>query len=302
MHLAPFTIGECEAFFISRGFEIDRYGLVECYMIFGGIPYYLNLFNKGWSLAQNVDHLCFAKDAQLHDEFEELFMSLFAKPDRHIDIIEALARKNSGLTRKEISEIGCFNANGHLTSALNELEQCNFIDVYSDTKKRKKGRYYFITDPFVLFYLRYMKDNNKKDEHFWAGNMDDGSRNAWRGYAFEQLCRIHLKQIKRALGISGVSTVTSSWRSCHSQPGAQVDLVIRRKDRITNLCEIKYTNKPFTITKSYADVLRNKKITFIEKTGIMHGIHLTMITTYGVSRSGYISSINSEVLMDDLFD
>jgi len=271
-------------------------------MIFGGIPYYLNLFYKGWSLARNVDYLCFAENAQLRNEFDELFMSLFTKPDSHIAIIETLARKNSGLTRNEISEEGRIHANGHLTTALSELELCDFIDVYVDTKKRKKGKYYFITDPFVLFYLRYMKDNDKKDEHFWVGNMDAGSRNAWRGYAFEQLCRIHLRQIKKALGISGVSTETSSWRSSHSKPGAQVDLVIRRKDRITNLCEIKYTNKPFVITKEYADVLNNKKVAFINETGIHYGIHLTMITTYGISRTGYISSINSEVTMDDLFE
>ena len=302
IHLAPFTIGECEAFFKSRGVEIDRYSLAECYMIFGGIPYYLNLFHKGWSLAQNVDYLCFAKDAQLRNEFDELFMSLFDKPDRHVAVVESLASKKSGLTRNEISEIGSFHANGHLTTALSELEQCDFIDIFNDTTKRKNGKYYFITDPFVLFYLQYMKDNNRKDEHFWAGNMDDGSRNAWRGYAFEQLCRIHLRQIKKTLGISGVSTVTSSWRSKQSKPGAQIDLVIRRKDRITNLCEIKYTNKPFVITKNYAEVLHNKKIAFTEETGILYGIHLTMITTYGISKNGYISSIHSEVSLDDLFD
>jgi len=302
IHLAPFTIGECESFFQSRGFEIDRYGLVECYMIFGGIPYYLNLFRKGWSLAQNVDYLCFSKDAQLRDEFDELFKSLFAHSERHIAVISALAEKNSGLTRTEISEAGNFYANGHLTSALYELELCDFIDIYSDTKKQKYGKYYFITDPFVLFYLRYIKDNVKKDEHFWTGNINDGSRNAWRGYAFEQLCRIHLRQIKKALGISGVSTETSSWRSSHSKPGAQVDLVIQRKDRITNLCEMKYTNKSFVITKSYADELQNKKHAFMEETGIKYGIHLTMVTTYGVSKSGYISSINSEVTLNDLFD
>jgi len=271
-------------------------------MVFGGIPYYLNLFNNGWSLAQNVDYLCFDENAQLRDEFEELFMSLFAKPDRHIEIIEALAKKNSGLTRNEICDISNFHANGHLTTTLNELELCDFIEIYSDTKKQKNGRYYFITDPFVLFYLRYMKDNTNKDEHFWSGNMDDGSRNAWRGYAFEQLCRLHLKQIKKALGISGVSTITSSWRSSNSKPGAQVDLVIRRKDRVTNLCEIKYVNKPFVIDKKYADVLHNKKVAFIEETGIKYGIHLTMITTHGISRSGYISSITSEVLLDDFFE
>ena len=305
IHLSPFTISECEEFFKSRGVVIDRYQLAECYMIFGGIPYYLDLFQKGLSLPQNVDRLCFSNNAPLQYEYDELFMSLYKNPDRHIAIVEALASKYSGLKRNEISELAKLSPNGRLTETLDELEQCGFIDVDNEASKnqRKNGCYYILNDPFVLFFIRYMKNRRSKDEHFWAGNVDEGGRNAWRGYAFEQLCRIHLRQVKKALGISGVSTVTASWRSKTSKPGAQIDLVIRRKDGVTNLCEMKYTKTPFEITESYANALRNKQIAFCAETGIQNGIHLTMITTFGITRDkGYISSIQSEVTLDDLFE
>jgi len=147
-----------------------------------------------------------------------------------------------------------------------------------------------------------MKDNISKDEHYWTGNTDEGGRSAWRGYAFELLCRLHLRQIKKALGISGVSTTTTSWRSKESKPGAQVDLVIRRKDGVTNLCEMKYTKQPFVIDKAYSDVLMNKKMVFYTEAGSRQTVHLTMVTTYGVARKGYFGTIQSEVTLDDLFD
>ena len=301
IYLAPFTIGECEEFFKEYGVEMSRYNLAECYMIFGGVPYYLSLFNRRLSLDQNVDMLCFAKNAPLKNEFVELYMSLFNNPNHHIAIVEALSLKLSGLTRTEISKTEGIQSNGQLTLVLNELEQNDFIDVYLDTSKRKNGAYYFLTDPFTLFYIRYMKDSKAKDEHYWAGNIDDGSRYAWRGYAFELLCRLHLSQIKKALGISGVSTATSSWRSKESKPGAQIDMVIRRKDGITNLCEMKYAKQPFVIDKAYSDILMNKKMVFYMETGSRQAVHLTMVTTYGVAKKSYFGTIQSEVTLDDLF-
>lgn len=65
MYIEPFTIAECEMFLRSRNVDITRYQLAECYMIFGGIPYYLNYFNKGLSFSQNVDRLCFSTTAPL---------------------------------------------------------------------------------------------------------------------------------------------------------------------------------------------------------------------------------------------
>ena len=301
VHLAPFTIGECEAFLKTRGVEIARYDMAECYMIFGGIPFYLNMFVPGLSLSQNVDRLCFADNAPLSNEFDELYGSLFSNPNRHISIVEALAERSSGLSRNELLEAGNFQSNGHLTKALKELEQCDFIVGYTDYLRNKNGGYYYLKDPFTLFYLRYMKSNQKKDVYYWTNNINDGARRAWSGYAFEQLCRMHLRQIKARLGILGVSTETTSWRSKSASPGAQIDMVIRRKDGVTNLCEIKYAKHPYEITKTDAEALERKRMAFIMETDTKDALHFTMITTFGLERKGYISMIHSEVKLDDLF-
>lgn len=302
IYLAPFTIGECEEFFKSRDVEITRYQLLECYMIFGGIPYYMNQFDRGLSFSQNVDKLCFAEKAPLRNEFNELYHSLFDSPQLHIVIVEALSKKASGLSRNELCKAGNLQANGHLTAALNALEQCDFIEKYTDFTRKSNGAYYFLKDPFSLFFLRYMKGNDTKDEYFWTNYTDDGGHRAWSGYAFELLCRMHLRQIKAKLGILGVSTSTASWRSKGSEPGAQIDLLIRRRDGVINLCEIKYTKHPYEIKKTEAEILERKKSAFRAETGTRYAIHITMITTYGLAKKGYSSIAQSEITMNDLFE
>ena len=270
-------------------------------MIFGGIPYYLNLFDKGLSYSQNVDRLCFADKAPLRHEFEELYRSLFSDPRRHIAIVEALANKTSGLSRNEISLEAKAPPNGHLTGTLSELEQCDFIEKYYDFTRKKSGAYYYLKDPFTLFYLRYMRDNNTKDEYFWTNYIEDGAHRAWSGYAFEQLCRMHLRKIKEKLGIHGVSTYAASWRSKDSDPGVQVDLLISRRDGVINLCEIKYTRHPYEISKTDAELLERKKSVFLMETGTRCAVHITMITTYGLAKKGYFGIAQSEVTLEDLF-
>jgi AAA+ ATPase superfamily predicted ATPase len=301
IYLAPFSIGECEEFFKSRNVEITRYQLAECYMIFGGVPYYLNLFDRGLSFSQNVDKLCFSAVAPLRNEFEELYLSLYSNPRGHIAIVEALSKKKSGFTRNEICEAANLQPNGHLTEALSELEQCDFIAKYNDFTKNKNCSYYYLKDPFTLFYLRYMRDNRSNDEYFWTNYSDDGGHRAWSGYAFELLCRIHIKQIKLKLGILGVSTSTMSWRSKDSQPGAQIDLLISRKDGVINLCEMKYSLHPVTLTAKDDQNLQHKRVTFLAETGTRKAIHITMVATYGLSKKGYTASVQSEVTLNDLF-
>ena len=82
--LAPFTLSECEAFFEEHGLVMNRYQIAEIYMIFGGIPYYLNMLKKNLGPTQNVDQLLFINNAPLKDEFNEVFRSLFRASDRHI--------------------------------------------------------------------------------------------------------------------------------------------------------------------------------------------------------------------------
>jgi hypothetical protein len=133
--------------------------------------------------------------------------------------------------------------------------------------------------------------------------MNTHSVEAWEEFSFEMVCRIHLEQIKMKLGISGISTETSTWRKIGEGPekGAQIDLVIDRSDRVINLCEMKFSETPFTITKDYEEKLRLRMAIFKESTKTRKSVVNTMVTTYGVLPGKHSSIIHSEVILDDLF-
>jgi AAA+ ATPase superfamily predicted ATPase len=299
--LAPFTLGECEAFFKEYGVMMNRYQIAESYMVFGGIPYYLNLFEKGLGPTQNIDRLLFSDNAPLKNEFYEVYRSLFRSSDRHINIVNALSETKAGMTRDEIIKAAKIPGGGNLTKILKELEQCGFIEKYADFTKHKKNAYYRLIDPFTLYWLKYVNNNNTKDEYYWTNLIDDGGRRSWSGHAFEQLCLRHIAQIKHKLGISGISTGISLWRSKNSQPGAQIDLLIDRKDDVINLCEMKYSLHPITISMNDDKNLQHKRMVFLSETGTHKAIHITMVTTYGLTKKGHCASIQSEVTLDDLF-
>jgi hypothetical protein len=300
--LQPFTLRECEAFYHDRNIEMTRYQMLESYMIFGGVPYYLDLFDRAYGFTHNVDQLCFKTGAPLANEYMELYCSLFGNAEMHIQIVETLASKQTAMTRKEIVSKGGLREGGHLSTSLRDLELCGFIEKYADFTRPQNGAYFRLSDSFTLFSLRYMKNNMAKDEYYWTNYLDDGAHRDWCGRSFEGLCLNHLPQIKKKLGISGVSTNVTAWRSGKRSPGAQIDLVIARKDGVINLCEMKYTKHPYKIDKGVADSLEKKKSVFIEETGIKDAIHITMVTTYGLVRSGYFGIAQSEVTMDDLFE
>ena len=301
IRLDPFSLGECEAFFNERGIVMNKYQIAEIYMVFGGIPYYLNMIEKSFGPTQNVDRLLFVNNAPLKNEFSEVYKSLFKAPDRHLCVVGALANSKAGLTRDEIIKADSLPGGGNLTKTLDELEQCGFIEKYTNFTKQKKNAYFRLTDPFTLFWLKYVNDNNSRDEYFWTNLIDDGGRRAWSGHAFELLCLLHIREIKRKLGISGISTEVFTWRSKEKSPGAQIDLLISRKDGVINLCEMKYSLHPFAISKEYDRDLQNKRMAFISETGTRSAIHTTMVTTYGLAEKGYRASVQSEVTLDDLF-
>ena len=301
IELMPFTLRECEEYFSYLGIAFNRYHVLESYLIFGGVPYYLSLFDKAYAVTQNVDRLLFAKGAILADEYGELFSSLFSNPERHTTIVEALTDRYFGLTREEIAQKTSLPVGGSLSNTLFELEQCGFITRFTDFTKPKKVAYYRLIDPFVLFYLRFVKGNHTHNEFFWTDYVKDAGYHSWSGLAFEQVCSLHIAQIRAKLGISGVSMQLSSWRSAASVPGAQIDLLIDRKDGIINVCEIKYSNKPYTIDADFDKVLQRKLNVFADETGTRKALHLTMITTYGLSGSGYQGGVQAQITMDDLF-
>ena len=305
LYLEPFKLYEVEAFLQSREIVWSRYEIAECYMIMGGIPYYLNLLSNKYSYSQNIDRLFFHKKGALWDEFDHLYDTLFANSADHVKVVRALSTKTNGLTRNEIAYKTGLPGNGVLTRILNNLISSDFVRVSTFYEKKKKDALYQLADYYTAFYFRYIRDNFGKDEYYWSNAIDNPGRRAWAGLTFEQLCKDHIAQIKHKLGISGVLSQESVWYTKGDPElgteGAQIDLLIERRDRVINLCEMKFSVNEYVIDKAYDMVLRNKLETFRRMTGTKKSLQMTMITSYGVKRNKYSGFIQSQVTLDDLF-
>lgn len=295
--LQPFTLQETELFLKSKGGVFDRYQLLELYMAMGGIPFYLDNVLVNRSVAQNIDRMFFTPDAILNIEYIALYRSLFNRYEKHVTIVEALAEKSKGLTRNELLAATKLPDGGSTSTILDELEQSGFIQRYLPFGKTKRDATYQLIDPYTLFYLTFVKDTKTKGQGAWLAQSDSPKWRAWSGYAFEYICSYHIDAIKKRLGISGVYTEISTWRSKNSEKGAQIDLVIDRNDRVINICEMKFSVNTFEITKAYGENLRNKLMAFRTETGTNKTLFLTFITTFGIK-----SNVHAQQLVNDTLD
>jgi hypothetical protein len=128
--------------------------LPSLYMMMGGVPAYLNAVERGKSVAQNIETICFSKDGALAGEFDNLYAALFNTPEKHIQVIQALARKNTGLTRSGILNTGKLLTGGNITNVLNELVESGFIQRTLPFGKKEKDSLYRLSDSFSLFYYK----------------------------------------------------------------------------------------------------------------------------------------------------
>lgn len=307
--LQPFTLAECEAYYRAYGFGYSRKQVAEGYMAFGGIPYYMSMMDRSKSLAQNIDQLFFATNAPLADEFSDLYRALYKNASPHIAVVTALSQKGLGLTRKELVEATRLTDNGAFSTVLEELECCGFIRLYepfgatasTDGRRRRSDIVYQLVDFYTLFYFHFVRNNRYHDEHFWVSSVNSPMHAAWSGMAFEMLCLSHLRQMKQALGIAGVQTMACAWRGDDGKRGAQLDLLIDRKDETVNLCEMKYAKDEFEITREYEQQLQRKVDVFTQATRTRKSIHLTLVTTFGVKENAHSGIVQSQVTLDDLF-
>ncbi len=303
IYLQPFTLKETEDYLHAKGIEWSRYDIVECYMILGGIPFYLSLLEADRSLTENIDNLFFRKRAELWNEFDQLYRTLFGNSDPYIRIVEVLSGKRSGLTRNEIIQAAALPDNGALTRMLGNLESSGFLRVSASYGKRKREMLYQLCDYYSLFWFRFLKDYRGRDEHYWTNSYGSPEKRVWAGLTFEQVVKDHIGQVKQALGIAGVLSEESAWavKGTGSASGAQIDLIIDRRDHVTDLCEIKYSEKEYEIDKAYDMNLRSKREAFRESTHTTKTLRIVMITTYGVVRNKYSGIVSNQVVLDDLF-
>lgn len=309
--LYPFTLKESKDFLEYLGFKLNYHQILNLYMVVGGVPHYLEKIQKELSIVQNISKLYFTRGGPLQSEFEKLFSSLFDNAPAYIELINIIAMKRDGVLRSTLEKSTKFSeSGGTLTERLEALERAGFIRSFIPFGYTDKGLYYKVIDEYCLFYLHWVKPiiRQLKDEvdlSYWQAKVNTPTWKSWSGYAFESVCRKHLSQIKKALYIP-LDSLGGSWKYIakrhDKEKGAQIDLLFDRNDGVVSICEIKYSEKPFLIDKSYAENLSNKINSYRKQTKTKKQINLSMITANGIKKSVYSEKMIMNIAtLEDLF-
>lgn len=268
--LEPFTLSETKEFLKSQDIALNDRQVLELYMAFGGVPYYLKFAKGGQSAAQTISMVCFESNSPLSDEFPRLIQSLFGKGKHHLQILRLIAKNHYGISRNDLLEKLDMKSGGAFNTYIEELEAAGFIKAMRSLGK-KKNYIYRMIDEYSLFYLKWIDPISvngvpSAPKDFWMSQIGTGSYYAWAGYAYENICLKHAHAIQKALGLSGNVREITSWKTTggKGRKGAQIDLLFDRVDQSVTLCEIKYTQDTFTIDKAYAEELKNKIMAFSE--------------------------------------
>ena len=304
INLMPFTLAECGKMAESLGLAISHYQVLQYFMVLGGVPFYWNFLQRGLSVGQNLDALFFSENASLGDEFQELYSSLFSKDVPYIRIVTALGKKRMGMTREEIASETQMANSGTMTLYLEELEQCGLIRRYRIPGRKIRGSIYQLMDNYTLFYFKFIQENVDQDPHFWTSSVDSRLLSTWQGLAFELVCLQHIASIKRALQIGGIHSVVYTWHNTVSTDGkgAQIDLLIDRNDGVVNLCEMKFAADKYTLTGKDDMAMAGKAAALRQIIPQRKSLHVTYVTTFGLTHNSYWNNVQSEVTLDDLFD
>lgn len=303
IHLEPFTLSETKQFLQSKNIRLTSNSIAEIYMILGGVPFYLEQIKKGESVGQAISRICFSKNGILKNEYANLYRSLFENAENHEAIVAVLAKSHQGLTRNEIISNAKIDAGGPYTRAMGDLIESGFVREITPYGKKKRGSVYRLMDEYSIFYHKFIKPNKNKDVKIWEAISSSQTYKIWTGFAFENLCIRHIEQIKNALGISGIYTEYDSYQqqSENDKSGYQIDLIIDRNDNVINLCECKFYQSEFTIDKTYATKIRQRKQAFINDTQTKKNIFNTWITNYSLIKNEYYYDVvDKELTLENL--
>jgi uncharacterized protein len=300
IQLQPFSLKETKAYLQANKVQLVHTDIIKLYMTVGGIPFYLQYLEKGYSVDAYVSKLFFGKKPILLNEFNNLYASLFKNSEQHIKIVKALATKNKGLSRNEILKLTKQPSGGTFTEALEELIRCDFIQEALPFNNKKTDALYRLVDEFSIFYFKFLA--NLKQTQNWQQFATSQAYAIWQGFSFENFVFKHLHIIKKQLGIQGIISNDYSWqkRGSTTAKGAQIDMVIDRADNCINLIETKFYKSNFVLTKASAEAIENKKYSFETNTKTRKNIFTTLVTLHKVEQNAhYLKCISNHIQFDN---
>ena len=196
------------------------------------------------------------------------------------------------LTRIELKKLSNFSRGDALTKPLKELEASGFIRKLVPFGGSQRSAYYQLVDEYTLFYHKWIDPVRSGvgvlPQGYWLHEFGSQRYSAWAGLTLEIVCLKHINELLRALSVSGMKVMPSTWRSLPNtsklklnQSNAQIDIVLDRADRVINLCEIKYRRDPMSITAELENNLLRKQSSFIEQTKTKRSVKNILFSSGG---------------------
>ena len=298
--LKPFTLSECERYWIKRGFHLSRYEIALTYMVIGGIPYYMDSIKPDRTMADNINAIYFDKD-KARQEFKDVYTGLYSNSEIYIDVIRQLGKRFYGMTRDELLKAVDKKGGGTFTDVLENLMDSGIIRSYTLYGGPRKQTVYQLVDFFTLFYLRFVENS---DFTSWRSIQRSKPFYTWAGNTFELLVMEHMPKLADALRIKEYAT-PFSWRGkTPDGEGVQIDLIIpATAERADYICEMKFSEGKYTLSNEDAEEI-TRQISAVNNSKIhkpSNSIYVALVTSFGTSDSKHKIHVNDIVTLDSLF-
>jgi len=280
----------------------SQHEILKYMLIFGGVPKYFELINIKESFNKNIESLIFNRNGFIFNEYEKIFYSQFKEHITYEKIVSLIAKKPIQL--EKIAQELKIKSGGGLRRYITNLELARFIKSQKPIQKENaKVIKYKLYDEYLRFYFKYIKPHRKNllnqsgsAEHFFKNKIETVWQ-SWLGLAFEHFCYKYNQVIINHLKIQH-EVIEIGPYSETGENGLQIDLLIKRSDKVWNLCECKYS-------ENLVDIGVVKEVqTKISKMKIPKGITIEpiLITVNGVEKSvEKIDYFHSILKIEDLF-
>ncbi len=234
-------------------FKTSRSNLMEFYSITGGVPRYINIFNKVKNIYDGINELILNKNSFLYDEPEFLLKKEVKEIGNYFSLLKVIAEGAS-----KISEISSkiLIKQTSLTFYLNTLQDLEIIErevpVTEEKPTKSKKGLYKIKDNFINFWFKFVypyKDqleigNTKYVLEIIKKNLKDRHIS----YVYEDICRQSLLSDKKLK----LNKIGRWWDA-----NTEIDMVgFNKEEKIIIYGECKYKN--VKVTKSVLDELIKK--------------------------------------------
>lgn len=263
--LQELSLPDCNQLLTALGFKRSAMEKLIVLSLTGGIPWYIEQINPGYSAVDNIKRLCFEPDGLFVDEYRHIFHDLFERRSQVYEKITSFLAKQSA-EYKQIATAINYTSSGALTEYLNDLQISGYLSKNFtweiNTGRETNISVYRLTDNYLRFYYRYIQPRKNKISRGEFNDVDIAKLPGWStiiGLQFENLVLNNAKLIQQKLNIRAEDIVASNpyyQRATKKHPGCQIDYLIQTRLKTLFVCEIKFSLNP--IDKSVIKSVQEK--------------------------------------------